>query len=195
MCKNIDIPSMFAEVKGFISERLKLGESSMDIEGFLFATGFALLVLLLGWADQITSKSKETQELEDKFLEVTKLKRDDYKKMVREGGTTENSFIAAVDFLYTAEEKNVDVYNKINKIKDDLKKLDAIYGHRFWILLSMSAMLFISGIIAFFLEPSRKLWSLFPNLLFVVAIFLNLIRVHSLEENYTRNIRDVMEKL
>jgi len=52
----------------------------MDVAGFLFASGFALLVVLLGWSSQITSKSKETKGIENKFLEKAKIKRPDFKK-------------------------------------------------------------------------------------------------------------------
>ena len=67
----------------------------MEVEGFLLASGYALMIVLLGWASQITSRNKETRELETKFLAKTKLKRPDYKRMIKEKGATEDSFSAA----------------------------------------------------------------------------------------------------
>jgi len=167
----------------------------MDIEGFLLASGFALLVVLLGWANQITSKSKETKELEGDFLAKAKLKRDDYKKMINEGGATEDSFTAVVDFLYSSEEENVVIFDKINRVKEDLQSLDTKYSWRFWILLLMSISLFVSGTVALFLAPAYKLWVLIPNSIFVIIVFCNLVKVHNLEKRYIKNISEAMEKL
>lgn len=179
----------------FLIDKLKTGEHTMDIEGFLLASGFALMVVLVGWASQITSKSKETKELEGEFLKKAKLKKPDYQKMINDGGATDDSFTAAVDFLYSAEEKNVDVFNKIKRVKEDLQSLDKKYSWRFWMLLFMSISLFASGIVAFFISPTYKLWTLVPNSIFVIIVFCNLIKVHNLEKRYTENIYEAMEKL
>lgn len=167
----------------------------MDIGGFLLASGFALLIVLLGWASQITSKSKEIKELEGKFLKKAKLKRDDYKKMIKEGGTTEDSFTAVVDFLYSSEKENVEIFEKIKRIREGLQSLDNKYSRRFWILLFMSISLFICGAIAFFLHSEHKFWALIPNFIFVIIVFCNLVKVHNLEKQYIKNISEAMEKL
>lgn len=167
----------------------------MDIEGFFLASGFALLVVLLGWASQITSKSKETKELEGEFLKKARLKRNDYKKMINEGGTTEDSFSAAIDFLYSTEEENVEIFEKIKRVKEDLHKLDDKYGWRFWVLLFMSITLFLCGLIGLFLPSQQKLWTLIPFFIFVIVVFWNLVQVHNLESRYIDNISEAMEKL
>jgi len=59
----------------------------------------------------------------------------------------------------------------------------------------MSICFFITGIIAFFLPLNKKFWAILPNLVFVVLVFVNLIKVHNLEKRYTKNISDAMEKL
>lgn len=183
------------KIAEFQIDSLKTGEHSMDIEGFLLASGFALLVVLVGWANQITSRSKEAKDLEADFLKKAKLKRTDYKKMINEGGATEDSFTAVVDFLYSAEEDNVVVFDKIKRVKEDLQSLDKKYSWRFWILLLMSISLFVSGTLAFFISPAYKLWALAPNLIFVILVFHNLIKIHNLEKRYTKNIYEAMEKL
>lgn len=175
--------------------RLKTGGNKIDVEGFLLASGFALLVVLIGWANQITSKGKEIKELEREFLAKTKLKREDYQKMINEGGATEDSFIKALDFLYSAEEKNVVVFDKLKRVKQDMQSLDKKYAGRFWILILMSISLFVSGTVSFFVDADYKLWALIPNSIFVVIIFCNLIKVYNLEKRYTKNIYEAMEKL
>jgi len=167
----------------------------MDIEGFLLGSGFALLIVLLGWASQITSKSNETKDIEADFLKKAKLKRSDYKKIVNEGGTTEDSFKVLVEFLYTKKDDDIQIFDKIKKIKKDIDNLDSYYSHRFWILLWMSFCLFVTGGLAFFLSPDKKIFMLLPNVFFVVLIFLNLIKVHEFEKRYTKNISEAMEKL
>lgn len=167
----------------------------MDIEGFLLASGFALIVVLVGWANQITSKSKETKDIEADFLKKAKLKRSDYKKIVNEGGSTEDSFKTLVDFLYTKKEEELQIFDKIKIIKADIENLGKKYSGRFWILLLMSACFFITGIVSFFLPLGKKFWAVLPNLIFVLFVFVNLIKVHNLEKRYTKNISEAMEKL
>ena len=167
----------------------------MDVAGFLLASGLALLIVLLGWASQITSKSKETKELEADFLKKAKVKREDFKKMINEGGATEDSFIAVVNFLFSTEEDNVVVFDKIKRVKEELDSLDRKYSWRFWILLLMSMSLFLSGAVSFFVCESYKLYTLLPNSIFVVVVFCNLITIHNLEKKYVRNISEAMEKL
>lgn len=170
----------------------------MDTAEFLLASGFGLLIVLLGWSSQIASKSKETKDLEKDFLQKANLKSDEYKKIVNKGGAgTKESLFALVDFLYTNKRKDedIEIFNKIKNIKTDLVKLDAKYTWRFWVLLGMTACLFISGLVALFLADDYKNWALVPNLVFIIAVFCNLINVHILEKRYTDNITKAMEKL
>jgi len=106
----------------------------MDVAGFLFASGFALLVVLLGWSSQITSKSKETKGIENKFLEKAKIKRPDFKKIINKSNYTEESFSKLVEFLYSGKkdkEKDIKIYQKIEIIYKDLIALDKRYNWRF----------------------------------------------------------------
>ena len=167
----------------------------MEVEGFLLASGFALLIVLLGWANQITSKSKEAKQLEADFLAKAKLKRDDYKEMINEMGATEHSFITVVDFIFSTPEANVVIFDKIKRVKEGLDSLDKKYSCRFWLLLLMCAFLFLSGTVTFFVPDRYKLWALFPNSIFIVMIFCNLVTVHNLERRYVKNIFEAMEKL
>ncbi len=183
------------KIAELLMDKLKTQGDPLNIEGFLLPSGFALLVVLVGWANQITSKSKETKDLEADFLKKAKLKRSDYKKIVNEGGATEDSFNALVDFLYTKKEEDLEIFDKIKHIKEDIGRLDNHYSWRFWVLLWMSICFFITGIIAFFLPLNEKFWAILPNLIFVVLVFVNLIKVHNLEKRYTKNISDAMEKL
>jgi len=167
----------------------------VDIEGYLLASGFALLIVLLGWADQITSKSKETKDLEADFLRNGKVKRVDYKKMVEGRGTTEDSFNALVDFLYSAEKDNVEIFEIIVNIRKDIAELDRQYRFRFWLLTCLSIYLFLAGMLAFFIAGTLKVWLLLPNLLLVIVVFINLINIYMLETRHNKNIRGAMEKL
>lgn len=169
--------------------------NTTDVERFLLASGFALLVVLVGWANQISSKNKETKDLEADFLRKANLKGDDYKKIVNERGATEESFNALVEFLYTKNEEDLDIFDKIRHIKEDIPKLRDYYGRRFWLLLWMSISLFITGTISFILPLNEKFWAIIPNLIFVAFLFFNLMKVHELEKRYTKNLSDAMEKL
>jgi len=170
----------------------------MDVAGFLFASGFALLVVLLGWSSQITSKSKETKGIENKFLEKAKIKRPDFKKIINKSNYTEESFSKLVEFLYSGKkdkEKDIKIYQKIEIIYKDLIALDKRYNWRFWILFYTSVSLFISGVICLLLCSLYRFISLIPSLIFIILVFNNLIKVYNLEKRYTKNIFEIMEEL
>lgn len=189
------IKESLLKILQFLINKLKTGENIMDAEGLLLGSGFALLIVLVGWADQITSKSKQTKEIEKEFLGKANLKGDKYKKIIKEAGSTEDSFSALVDFLYSSKKENVAIFEKIKNIRADLITLNKKYSYRFWILLFTSISLFASGAITFFLPSDYKFWTLFPNLIFIIIIFCNLIKTYNLENRYTKNIYDIMEEL
>lgn len=167
----------------------------MDIEGFLLTAGFALLVVLVGWSNQITSRSKETRDLEQEFIAKAKMKRKDYKEIVNKK-SGEKSIYALVDFLYSKrEESEIEAFDKITKIRKSLPKLDKKYSDRFWILLITSISFIISGLSGyFFLEP-YKIYVVLFNMVFVILMIVNLITTYNLENKYSANIRKAMEEL
>jgi len=169
--------------------------NKMDIEGYLLGSAFALLIVLLGWANQITTKKKETKDLEAEFLKKGKIKLTDYKKIIDEKGSTEDSFKALVDFLYSKKTDNASIFEFISSLKKDLNLLDKKYYYRFWILFGLSLSLFITGILAIFIEKKYKVYLLIPNIIIVSLVYINLIRIYNLENRYNKNIHRVMEKL
>ena len=168
----------------------------MDIEGFLLASGFALLVVLVGWTNQITSRSKETRDLEQDFIAKAKIKRKDYKSMINKGKSAEKSILALVDFLYSKrDESDIIAFDKITKIKKDIPLLNKKYANRFWILLITSISFIVSGISAsYFFEQYKIYFSLF-NMVFVILMIINLVTTYRLEKNYSENIYKTMEEL
>jgi hypothetical protein len=168
----------------------------MDIEGFLLASGFALLVVLVGWSNQITSRSKETKDLEQDFIAKAKVKDKDYKDMINRGESTEKSISALVDFLYSrTDESDIKAFDKITKIKKDLPILNKKYANRFWILLVTSISLIVSGISAYYLPDKIKFYLVFFNLIFFIVMIVNLINTYLLERRYSNNIFKTMEEI
>ncbi len=167
----------------------------MDIEGFLLTAGFALLVVLVGWSNQITSRSKETRELEQEFIAKAKMKRTDYKDIV-EKKSAEKSIHALVDFLYSKrEESEIEAFDKITKIRKNLPMLDKKYSDRFWILLITSISLMGSGVACYYLPDFYKIYAVLFNMIFVIVMIINLITTYNLENKYSANIRRAMEEL
>lgn len=167
----------------------------MDIEGFLLASGFALLVVLVGWSNQITSRSKETRDLEQEFIAKAKMKRKDYKDIINKK-SAEKSIYALVDFLYSnREESEIEAFDKITKIRKNLPILNKKYSNRFWILLITSISLIISGIGSYYLPEQYKIYAVFFNMIFVILMIVNLVVTYNLEKKYSANIRKAMEEL
>jgi len=167
----------------------------MDVAGCLLASGFALLVVLLGWSNQITSKSKETKELEAEFLEKANLKDKEYKSIIDQGGATKNSLTSLVGFLYdkNRDKDDIEILNAIKDVKKGLVDIDRKYRWRFWLLIFTTGFLFITGIEALFI-PNNKI-ALIPNIFPIALIFKNLITLHILENKYSESMSIIMEKL
>lgn len=168
----------------------------MDIEGFLLASGFTLIVVLIGWSNQITTRGKETREIEQDFLVKAKLKSKEYKKILNKKSSVESSISALVDFLYSKrDEEDIKIFNRITKIKKDLPNLNKKYAHRFWILLITAISLISSGIVSYFFAQQYKIYALAFNLIFVIIMIMNLITTYNLERKYSENISKIMEDL
>ena len=167
----------------------------MDIEGFLLTSGFALLVVLVGWSNQITSRSKETRDLEQEFISKAKIKPKDYNDIVNKK-SAEKSIHALVDFLYSKrEESEIEAFDKITRIRKNLPMLDKKYSNRFWILLITSVSLMLSGVVCYFLLDAYKIYTILFNIIFVILMIINLITTYNLEKRYSANLRKVMGEL
>jgi len=168
----------------------------IDVESFLLTSGFALIVVLIGWSNQITTRSKETRELEQEFIQNAKVKRKDYKNMINKGKSPEKSISSLVNFLYSnRDDSDIKAFDKITKIKKDLPLLNKKYSNRFWILLLTSISLLFSGIVALYILEEYKIDLVFFNLIFVMVMIYNLITTYTLEKRYYGNIHRAMEEL
>jgi hypothetical protein len=167
----------------------------MDIEGYLFGSGFGLLIVLLGWANQLTTKNQETKDLENQFLKKAKLLRSDFQKMINEGGASEDSFDKLMDLLFSTERDHVRAFVKIKAIRSDVALLEKKYGRRFWLLTFLSILLFLTGIVSIMTPPEYKLWMLAPSFILIAFVFLNLIAIYRIEKRYTQTLNDAMEIL
>jgi hypothetical protein len=174
----------------------------VEITSILLSSGIALLIVLVGWSSQITSKGKELKETEKSFIEKAKIKESKYKKMVQEKGSTEKSFQILIEFLFKHKDKDVEIFEKIKEIKTDFQKLNEKYNMRFWILVSLSISFFITGFLTFFVESDCKLlnldpkiWIMFINTIPITIAYINLIQVYNTEKKFAQTIYDVMEKL
>ena len=167
----------------------------MDIAGYLFGSGFGLLIVLLGWANQLTTKNQETKDLQEQFRKKARLRKEEFHGMMENGGATEESFNAMVDFLFTKEEKHLELFEQLKEIRKNLAALDKKYNRRYWLLTSLSLTLFASGIISILTAAEYKSCLLIPGLLLVALVFVNLIGVYNLEKRYTKNLNKAMETL
>jgi len=166
------------------------------VEGFLLASGFALLVVLVGWSNQITIRSKETRDLEQEFIIKAKIKDKDYKNMINKGKSAEKSISSLINFLYSKRgESEIKAFEKITKIKKDLPLLNKKYANRFWILLITSISFIISGVGSYYLLEAYKIYVIFFNLIFIFMMIINLVSTYTLEKRYSENIHEAMEEL
>jgi cytochrome b subunit of formate dehydrogenase len=166
----------------------------------LLSSGIALLIVLIGWSNQITSKGKELKETEKAFIEKAKIKEAKYKKMIQEKGATERSFEILIDFLYTKKDKEIAEFEKIKSIKKDFEKLNAEYNNRFWILVILSVFFLITGVLTLFVDKNTSILCLKPehflmylNVFPIIAAYCNLVHIYNIEKRFAQTINEVME--
>jgi len=167
----------------------------MDVVGFLFTGGFALLVVLLGWSSQITSKGKEIRQMEKRFSEKIGGKyKKDYNKIINKAGTFDESLSSLVGFLFSkTDDKDIETLNRIRVIKKAIPNLNKKYNFRFWMMFVSSLSFLISGIVYLVCVKSHA-YVIIVNTILVLTMFFNLITAHLLEKKYVEEMAELMEE-
>lgn len=167
----------------------------MDFVNFLFSGGFALLVVLLGWSSQITSKSKEIRQMEKRFSEkIGKKYKKDYNKIINKAGTFDESLSSLVGFLYSkTDDQDIETLNRIRVVKKAIPELNKKYNFRFWMMFISSLSFLISGIVYLLFAEFRG-YVIVVNTIFVSIMFFNLIAAHILEKKYVEEMAELMEE-
>jgi hypothetical protein len=125
---------------------------------FLLASGLALFVALLGWSDQIRGINKDTREMEQKFLETTKVDRAVFLSVVKPASPDEQ-LAALTEILISGKLKDVakvevlQIFQTWHRKWTTLERL-SVWKYRLSVILTY--FLFAAGALSLFADPHAE---------------------------------------
>lgn len=137
--------------------------SFSELTLFLFASGLALFVALLGWSDQIRAIDKDTKEMESCFLEDTGMKKRDFLRIIKPESADEQ-LVALTEMVSAGKFKTKDSVQLLHKFtkwerewSDGWPYLERLTTLKYNLTITLTIALFIAGTVSLFTTPTEKL--------------------------------------
>jgi hypothetical protein len=179
-----------------------------DFTLFLFASGLALFVALLGWSDQIRGINQDTRELETRFLATTQINRQDFLSVVKPN-SPDDQLTALTQIMVSgkaATDAAVEVlriFNQWHKGWTQLEKL-ATYKYRLTVILTCG--MFVAGFLSLFENPQARIYFLpfhprtdliilLVPMATLLAILILIIIANYKEEYFRKLLNMLLEKV
>jgi len=134
-------------------------ESFSQLTLFLFASGLALFIALLGWSDQIRGFDNDTKELEQRFLNKTQIKKRDFLEIVRPKSPEEKlAAFARVDSEGRIENaETIDVLRTFaEELNQPWSRVERLFKWKYKLTVALTIVLFLTGIISLFTTPTQQ---------------------------------------
>jgi hypothetical protein len=150
------------------------------MEQFLIGTGIALLMVLIGWSEQIGNLHKDTMEVEKEFSNDRKVKWSKIRPLIRSNSTPEQKLKALniiVEESNFQDTKDIDIMGKLSELDEKRCQLESLYNIKYILILCLTSLFFISGTINYFISASCKtnlFWFEIPTefiFIFICVIF------------------------
>jgi hypothetical protein len=134
-------------------------ESFSALTLFLFGSGLALFVALLGWSDQIRGIDKDTRELEGRFLESTGIQKRDFVRLVNSkapagqlGALTE---LVNAGKIITAD--SVQLVRTFTSWNSAWSRIERLSAWKYNLTITLTIALFGAGIGSLFTTPVQEI--------------------------------------
>ena len=122
---------------------------------FLFGSGVALFVALLGWSDQIRSINKDTRELEERFLAATKINRRVFLSVVKPD-SPDDQLAALTEILASGKPKTaaaVEVLKIFKTWHEKWTNLETLSAWKYRLAVALTYVLFAAGLLSLLVDP------------------------------------------
>jgi len=133
-------------------------ESFSALTLFLFGSALAMFVALLGWSDQIRGISKDTKELENRFLAETGIAKRDFLSVAKP--KLQGEQLAALTRLLKSgriqSHTKVDLLATFRDWNRQWSRLERLSARKYLLAVALTLALFLAGIISLFTHPSDK---------------------------------------
>ena len=133
-------------------------ESFSQLALFLFASGLALFIALLGWSDQIRGIDRDTKELEQRFLEKTGIDKRDFLDIVKPGSADEQ--LVALTQVMTAggikTKDSAELLRTFTTYISQWSRLERLSTWKYYLTITLTIALFVAGIASLFITPTQQ---------------------------------------
>jgi hypothetical protein len=126
---------------------------------FLFGSGLALFVALLGWSEQIRGINKDTRAMEKTFLEATKINRRDFLSVVK-SKSPDDQLVALTAILASGKATTVASVEVLQIFKTWHRKwttLERLSAWKYRLSVILTYTLFAAGNLSLFVSPHTEL--------------------------------------
>jgi len=127
---------------------------------FLFGSGVALFVALLGWSDQIRGINKDTREIEERFLETTKINRTVFLSVVKPG-SPDDQLAALTEILASGKPKTVTAVEVLKIFQIWHQKwttMEALSVWKYRLSVVLTYALFSAGLLSLLVNPHAEVF-------------------------------------
>jgi hypothetical protein len=140
-------------------------ESFSQLTLFLFGSGLALFIALLGWSDQIRGIDRDTKELEHQFLEKTGIDKRSFLNIVKPESDNEQAEaltqlealtqVVQAGLLNTPEKKEL-LRTFATSWKSQLAWIETLSAWKYNLTIALTVTLFIGGIASLYTSPTQQ---------------------------------------
>jgi hypothetical protein len=133
-------------------------ETFSQLTLFLFGSGLALFVALLGWSDQIRGINSDTKNLATTFVEKTKISRKHFLSAVKPASPDEQ--LIALTALMVSKKlttvPNVELLSKFKQWNEQWGKLESLSSRKYDLTMALTMSLFLAGVASLFTNASSR---------------------------------------
>jgi hypothetical protein len=134
-------------------------ESFSQLTLFLFASGLALFVALLGWSDQIRGIDKDTRELEQRFLEDSGISKRDFLRIVKPRSADEQ-LLALTEIVNAGRirtRSSAELLRTFTAWNVQWSKIEKLSSIKYNLTIALTIVLFVTGVGSLFTSPMQRI--------------------------------------
>lgn len=179
-----------------------------ELSLFLFGSGLALFIALLGWSDQIRSTTRETRDLEKRFLEQHGIHVSELAPVIRPKNPNEQ--LEALTKLITRDKiktrSAAQALPLFQQWNEKLTTLEKYYSIKYDLTIVLTICLFVAGIVSLLITPWSRLvifgYSLHPEIavllipMSVLVVIMAIIIIADFKEKaFHRLLQSLLDKV
>jgi hypothetical protein len=133
-------------------------DSFSQLTLFLFGSGLALFIALLGWSDQIRGIDKDTKELEHRFLEKTGIQKREFLDIVKPE-SPDAQLLALTQVMTTGRIKSKDSAELLRTFtawNSQWSRIERLSAWKYNLTITLTSTLFVVGVASLFITSTQQ---------------------------------------